>query len=925
MAKIRTLKEEMLAGGDSQEHVYPRTVTKAVYSIDNTTLQDNLDDIKTGEYLGNKTIKERHLGDQNVTTQKIKDSAITTEKLKDKSITNSKLADNTIASTKLKPELRNTIISTYDKTIELDNKKANIADVGNAIERLENKIGERILVEGDVTNLPDDEDLTSVSTIDGREVMKLNDRTYEPSNFSGKGYKILRKNIKKLDIPTVDIVVSSAPTSSGDISITVNDKVTTINLDSTTDTTTAIVATKIAAALKTYLDDYDVSVSSNRITLTRHNGSSVSPSSINVGSTSAVISVKDSITENVRKNVLTQDMINKPNTVYEIRYDFDLNEKTINIKEGCVLKFVGGRLKNGILACNNSKILQTQSCFKNIKFNGLVANEICASSFIETDIITGLQDMFNSCIYDINFIIDVSFTIDKTIYIKGARRVQYKFTKKLYTTIDDGSPCFVFEDIGTVIVDGLKISAKNLPSGKNNLNYIGIQAIKNVQISTFKNIDIRNSEIGLQFGKDDVKTSGYLINVDNIIVYYSNIGIQINKGLDGSWINGCVFKVTDISDNNIGLDCQFGTGNTILCTNTEIGRNNIGIKISGGGYNIFGYQWNEQPKDKCIYLSGGITRFIGLTGINKVNSIYVEKNAVCIFDDVNELNIKRSCVNLTNLISNIEFKNLYDNKIYDSILNTEYIASDTLQFIERGEFKSSLLVNKKGEIVKHRPYDIPFKSIEDFSIVFKFNLNGDLSLKVFQQSLFSFRFTQAQQPSGKFYMFIVRPFLYLNKEGKNSVSTIVQIRKYPENVLVEELELKGVFDKERGVLSAAISYDSKGGKIFDQYGNTKTLDISSIYQFDEKLYSMQVYCENIIDENILVGLESLSIYNKCLSCNELIDLIRNPVHKKPLNIGTTEQRPKGVNVGFIYKDNTINKLIIWDGTQWINMDGTALG
>ena len=680
-------------------------------------------------------------------------------------------------------------------------------------------------LEWKVTNVADEEDITSIEE-NGKQKLKFADRNYNSQAFSGKGYKILRKNIQTID--------------------------------------------------------------------------------------------------GVRKNILTQDMINNPDTIYEIRYDFDLNEKTINIKEGCVLKFVGGRFKNGILACNNNRIIQNQNCLKNIKFKGLIANEIFASSFIETDVITGLQDMFNSCIYDINFIVDIQFTIDRTIYIKDARRVQYKFTKNLYTTIDDGSPCFIFENIGNVTVDGLKIDVKNLPSEKNNLNYIGIQAVKNIQISTFKNIDIRKSEIGLQLGKEGVKTSGYLINVDNIIVYNSNIGIQVNKGLDKSWINGCVFRITDISDNNIGLDCQIGNGNTILCTNTEIGRNNIGIKISSGKYNVFGYQWNEQPKDKCIYLSGGITRFIGLTGIDRQNSIHVEKNAVCIFDDVNELNIKRSCTDLTNLISNIECKNLHDNKIYDSVLNFEYIASDTLQFIERGEFKSSLLINKKGPVVTHPYYDIPFKSTEDFSIICKFNLTGDLSLKTFKQSLFSFRFRQGKQSSGEFYSISFSIFLYLNFNNVNTAKSILQIRKYPEDVVVVERELYGVFDKERGILSFAMSYDSKGGRIFDQYGNTEALDISNIYQFDEKLYDMYINCDNTIDENILVGLESLSIYNKCLSCNELIDIIRNPMRKDPLNIGTTEQRPKGVNIGFIYKDNTINKLIIWNGTEWTNMDGTNL-
>lgn len=81
MAKIRTLKEEMLTGGNSQEHVYPRTTTKAVYSTDNTILQDDLDNIKTGEYLGNETITERHLKDQSITAAKMADDTLTIEKL----------------------------------------------------------------------------------------------------------------------------------------------------------------------------------------------------------------------------------------------------------------------------------------------------------------------------------------------------------------------------------------------------------------------------------------------------------------------------------------------------------------------------------------------------------------------------------------------------------------------------------------------------------------------------------------------------------------------------------------------------------------------------------------------------------------------------------------------------------------------------
>ena len=47
------------------------------------------------------------------------------------------------------------------------------------------------------------------------------------------------------------------------------------------------------------------------------------------------------------KNVLTQDMINDSNTVYEIRYDFDLNDATILMPYNSSINFKNGSLNNG--------------------------------------------------------------------------------------------------------------------------------------------------------------------------------------------------------------------------------------------------------------------------------------------------------------------------------------------------------------------------------------------------------------------------------------------------------------------------------------------------------------------------------------------------------------------------------------------------
>ena len=61
--------------------------------------------------------------------------------------------------------------------------------------------------------------------------------------------------------------------------------------------------------------------------------------------------------DGVYKNILTQDMINKSNTIYEIRYDFDLNGEEITIPEGCVLDFQGGKITNGTINLQATQII----------------------------------------------------------------------------------------------------------------------------------------------------------------------------------------------------------------------------------------------------------------------------------------------------------------------------------------------------------------------------------------------------------------------------------------------------------------------------------------------------------------------------------------------------------------------------------------
>lgn len=60
-------------------------------------------------------------------------------------------------------------------------------------------------------------------------------------------------------------------------------------------------------------------------------------------------------------NVLSEDNINSDNTIYEVRYDFDLKGTTINLSENTSLWFKGGSINNGTINFNGGTIIGKHS------------------------------------------------------------------------------------------------------------------------------------------------------------------------------------------------------------------------------------------------------------------------------------------------------------------------------------------------------------------------------------------------------------------------------------------------------------------------------------------------------------------------------------------------------------------------------------
>lgn len=171
--------------------------------------------------------------------------------------------------------------------------------------------------------LPDEEDLTkSAPDAKGNAYLSLKNRKYEPDKYSGLGRKILRRRVVEIEDPIYGI----------------QEKNLLLQADFAEDNTVYVVR-------------YDFTLNGQDITLPdnsyiEYEGGSISDGNIidRAGGLNRVV-LKKNITND--KNILTQEMISKSNTIYECKYDFDLNGQDITLPDNSYIEYNGGSISNG--------------------------------------------------------------------------------------------------------------------------------------------------------------------------------------------------------------------------------------------------------------------------------------------------------------------------------------------------------------------------------------------------------------------------------------------------------------------------------------------------------------------------------------------------------------------------------------------------
>lgn len=342
------------------------------------------------------------------------------------------------------------------------------------------------------------------------------------------------------------------------------------------------------------------------------------------------------IVDNNNINLLTQDMISDSNTVYEIRYDFNLNGQTITIPEGCVLQFEGGNISNGVIKGNGTIIkADLNRIFTNIKFEGTLAVERVIPEWFgargdnETINTKAFQDAIDFAELTASNVEIQSgeYIVDNTLYIKKQSRIHIsgKGKYKTFIYLNSTEPINSLIDINSEEITSYYqfIRINDLSLYINDNAEYGIYAPK-LTMSEFSNISIYgaiNYCVRIENGWSNV--------LYNCLFSRGNNGVFLYRNANAITMRQCAF--TSLS----GVGLHLEAGNAISLIDCDF----------------------ENVKGVPVYIKSRVTNFT-------VNGCYFEGNNELGFDFSNiSFNVKASIIiNGAITASDSFFGNTYKNE-----------------------------------------------------------------------------------------------------------------------------------------------------------------------------------------------------------------------------------------------------------------------
>lgn len=313
----------------------------------------------------------------------------------------------------------------------------------------------------------------------------------------------------------------------------------------------------------------------------------------------------------LRKNKTFAEQVTKTNTIYEIRYDYDLAGDSVTIPENCVLRFVGGKITNGTLVGQATVISADVMCIFDdaVSFSGSFSHiawhpewfDNSVSSVSSPTAHVGIQaalDAANATNVKRVLLSNKYYWIGSTIQVYNycelcglTERSIAEYYPQIFAVNCDAihlvSNTTVPGQILQIKLSNFKICGNGYSGIVADGDYNGISVDgagqKGIEKIRIHNVTVQYVNYGIYFANDNYK-SLFVIDIDRCEINRCKIGIYINGHSAGAG-RAAWFNYNYIRDCKIGI-CSIGG---ILVRNVT---NAISNFITGCDLEMCGYNFN---------------------------------------------------------------------------------------------------------------------------------------------------------------------------------------------------------------------------------------------------------------------------------------------------------------------------------------------
>lgn len=379
-------------------------------------------------------------------------------------------------------------------------------------------------------------------------------------------------------------------------------------------------------------------------------------------------------------NVLTQDMLSAENTIYIIQYDYDLQGEEITMPANCVLQFEGGKIINGTLIGQSTRInaASTQIFDTTTNLSGdWNIPDINALWFgAKGDNTTDNTAVFNKLFNDFTHIfIPKGKYVTGTINVAEAKYSAHYRGELHYANIYGASDtCLVYTGSDYAIKFNSEINVgvvENLTIVFND-NALGALYFDNLFYTQVRNIGIDNNNGNIAPNATGITLAGYgFSNIfTNIVIRYASTGIAILRKDAEDWLN----------------NTQFGDGKGSI----YIVRGDVGMKIAKGTDLLLRGVAIEYMSQNAVYVEddGSLVRItvrldscyieaisdVAFSLNPKGTTYYAGINLLCKNTEFHTVNIDKFCANSGSAPCFAKFEDCYGAEISTSI-STSFVGN----------------------------------------------------------------------------------------------------------------------------------------------------------------------------------------------------------------------------------------------------------